>query len=317
MNAITNVWGAALMSLSVLHAAALNAEPAVRFLAIGDVPYSESEHALLADLLETALSQDPAFLVHVGDIKGGSALCTEAALARIAGLFRSQPVPVVYTPGDNEWTDCRRPSAGEYDPQERLGLLRRLFYSDPSVLRLGELGAEVPDQAFPENFQFLYEGVLFATVHVVGSRNNLRSGDPESLSEYRARSAANRRSVERIVATASAAGASAVVLIFHADPGFESDSQAQGFDALHEDIRRLLRGYSGPVLLIHGDTHRFTFDHPVRDPETGISRRRLSRLEVPGSPIVGGVWVTVDPTAKKPFSVKLVYPDARKSLLNE
>ena len=41
--------------------------------------------------------------------------------AQIAG-FPAVADPVVYTPGDNEWTDCHRASAGGYLPTERLAL---------------------------------------------------------------------------------------------------------------------------------------------------------------------------------------------------
>src|ERR671919_2379805 len=40
---------------------------------------------------------------------------------------------LIYTPGDNEWTDCHRPAAGAYDPLERLGFLRSVFFSEPTA----------------------------------------------------------------------------------------------------------------------------------------------------------------------------------------
>lgn len=317
MNVSITRWSVRLLLVSVLMPVSLDAAPVLRFFAMGDLPYWESEHLLLDELLDQELRQRPPFMVHVGDVKGGREPCTEAALARIADLFQSQPFPVVYTPGDNDWTDCRRAAAGGYDPEERLALLRHLIYSDPSVLRLAELGAVSDDQAFPENFSFLYQGVLFATVHLVGSRNNLNPSDPQAQAEHEMRSAANQRHLDRVIAAANAADASAMVLVFHANPSFEAASPPQGYGPFLEDLARLLRGYPGPVLAIHGDTHRYKFDHPMRNPDTGREQPRFTRLEVPGSPVVAGVWVTIDAGAAEPFAVELAYPDAREGLMGE
>ena len=38
--------------------------------------------------------------------------------------------PLVHTPGDNEWTDCYRKKAGEFDPLERLAKVRAMFFPD-------------------------------------------------------------------------------------------------------------------------------------------------------------------------------------------
>ena len=55
--------------------------------------------------------------MHVGDFKAQSVPCSDAEFEKIRDLFKSYPTPVVYTPGDNEWTDCHGVGA---DPVERL-----------------------------------------------------------------------------------------------------------------------------------------------------------------------------------------------------
>jgi hypothetical protein len=306
----------------LLLAFALAATPApaasgVRFLAIGDVPYSAAEFRVLRTFLAEEVKKGPPFVIHVGDIKGGSEPCTDARLREIAELFRAQPVPVVYTPGDNEWTDCHRLMAGRYDPLERLGAVRRLFFGDPGVLKLNLLGAVHPESAFPEDYYFLYQGVMFAAVHAVGSHNNRNPKDSAAMLEFRARAAANRRLIRKTAAAANAAHATAVVVIFQADPGFGRSKPPRGFAPLWEDLRVLLKRFAGPVLAIHGDSHRYTFDHPLKDAATGRVETRFTRLEVPGSPIVGGVWVTVEPGAARPVRVNPVYPDARALFMGE
>jgi len=293
------------------------AESALRFFAFGDVPYTAAETEILESLLQEVRAQRPAFLVHVGDVKSGNAPCTARGLGHMADLFKTQPVPVVYTPGDNEWTDCHRDGAGGYDPLERLGVLRPLYFGDRNVLRLQDLDVSRENVAFPENYWFIRNGVVFVTVHIVGRHNNQDSADPAALVELGERSDANRRNLRTAVDAANAADATAFVLMFHANPGLEKQSPPLGFEYLHDDLASLLRDFSGPVLAIHGDTHKYRFDHPLRDPETGGAQQRFTRLEVPGSPMVGGVWVSVDPEAAEPFSVELAYPDAMEHLMEK
>jgi hypothetical protein len=293
----------------------LNAGDVVRFFAFGDLPYSAAEDEMLAALLADVSKEGPEFLVHVGDLKSGASPCTERALGRMATLFKEQTVPVVYTPGDNEWTDCHRWKAGGYDPLERLAVLRPLYYGEDDVLRLSELRVSRENASYPENYWFIVDGVFFATVHVVGSHNNLTPGNTAALDEAMTRSRSNRQHLQAAVEAANAVDASAFVLLFHANPGFEMPVPPRGFGRFSEDLAALLRNYSGPVLAIHGDTHTYRYDHPLRDPETGQAMQRFTRLEVPGSPVVGGVWVSVARGAAEPFSVEPTYPDSREQLI--
>jgi hypothetical protein len=292
------------LTLLALAAPALAAP--LRFFALGDTPYSEGEFLQLEGLLGEAAEARPAFVIHVGDIKSGTSICTDAYTARIAALFRSLPVPVAYTPGDNEWTDCWRAGG---DPMERLAGLRRDFYADPAVLRLGELGAVHPDPAYPENYYFLSRGALFVAVHVVGSKNGLERKEPDATAEWKARSAANRTLLKKAVAAAKADGAGALVVFFQADPLFEAPAAANGFAPLLVDLGWLSQAFAGPILVIHGDHHRYVLDQPLRDPQTGRPEPRLTRLQVPGSPLVAGVWITYDPSASEPFRFDRTYPD--------
>jgi hypothetical protein len=246
----------------------------------------------------------------VGDTKSGSAPCTDEHLASIAELFRAQPVPVVYTPGDNEWTDCHRESAGGLDPLVRLKRVRELYYGDPQVLRLAALGAVSQAPDYPENYFFMHSGTLIVALHLVGSQNGCDRSQPAALAECGARDAANRALLARALAAAETQGARALVIAVQANPLFERGRGPEGFRGFKQDLVDLLGRFPGPVLLIHGDTHRFRHDRPLIDPATGSPFERLVRVEVPGSPMVGGVWVSVDPDAPEPFSVRTRYASA-------
>jgi hypothetical protein len=244
---------------------AVQSAPALRFLAIGDVPYSNGEMAYLRTLLDDTTAQRPPFVIHVGDIKGGSQPCSDARIQGIADLFQEQPVPVLYTPGDNEWTDCHRERAGGRDPLERLAALRRIMFGEPSVLHNAALKPVVPDPAYPENLYFERDGVFFVLMHVVGSNNNFKPKSAAAMTEYRARNAANRALLEQALRAVNVLDAPALVIALHANPLFEEQGARRGFVALKQDLRRLLASYSGQVLLIHGDTHWFRFDQPLSD----------------------------------------------------
>ena len=310
------VWPAALLVL--LSAASARAET-LRFFAAGDLPYFAAETEQLRDLFDTAEAEGTPFLIHVGDIKSGSSPCTDVNLKEVADLFRARAVPVVFTPGDNEWTDCHRERAGAEDPLERLARVREIFYGDPGVLRLDRLrvvrgeGADATD--YPENYSFMRDGVLFVTIHVVGSNNGYAPDDPAAVAEFEARDVANVRFLRQATALAAERDATAMVIVFHANPQFEKAHPARGFVRLRRALVELMGAYPGPVLAIHGDTHRFKHDRPLIDPATGEPFKRFVRTEVPGSPVVGGVWVNVDPRAEEPFEVSEMYPISRDRLM--
>ena len=52
-------------------------------------------------------------------------------------------------------------------------------------------------------------------------------------------------------------------------------------------------GFDGEVLLVHGDTHRFRVDSPLRDPASGVPVANFTRVEVFGSPNVNWVRLRV------------------------
>jgi hypothetical protein len=87
----------------------------------GDWPYNQNllDHA---PQLINSVNSDPAvsLVIHVGDIHSGSAPCTSAGILppipasnpgwnqKIYYWFQQFKSPLVYTPGDNEWTDCHK-----------------------------------------------------------------------------------------------------------------------------------------------------------------------------------------------------------------
>ncbi|MGF1477404.1 MAG: hypothetical protein ACFB6S_17815 [Geminicoccaceae bacterium] len=93
----------------------------------------------------------PDFTVHIGDTKSGSTPCSDEELSNQLDFMNSFSTALVYTPGDNEWTDCYRERAGEFDPLERLAKIRELYFASnqslgqkpiENITRLEVFGAE-------------------------------------------------------------------------------------------------------------------------------------------------------------------------------
>jgi predicted phosphodiesterase len=93
----------------------------------GDTPYTHWERQHLPELMAEMDREDLTFVIHDGDIKSGSDECSDKAFDDILGIFANSAHPLIYVPGDNEWTDCHRRSNGGYQPLERLAKLRQLF----------------------------------------------------------------------------------------------------------------------------------------------------------------------------------------------
>jgi hypothetical protein len=74
-----------------------------------------------------------AFSVHDRDLKQGSGSpCDDALYGRAVGWFDSLEDAAMFTPGDNDWTDCDRPANGGFSSRERLDRERQLFFLTPS-----------------------------------------------------------------------------------------------------------------------------------------------------------------------------------------
>ena len=315
------------LSLLLPAAAPAAAEP-LRFAAFGDMPYCNRggadscavELARVEQLTEAINAVRPAFSIFLGDTKADGEACSDAIiLDRTAAWFNRIRGPLVYTPGDNEWTDCWQPRAGGFDPVERLGLLRARFFSAP--VSLGQAPMPLRRQsdldpgfrAYPENARWERDGITFLTLHVPGSDNNRpqdgRPGTPPGAAqEYPARNAANLAWLRQGFAAARASGSRAVVVAMQADMYFR-DRCGRGAVAGHVDTRNALaaaaRDFGRPVLLLHGDGHFWLRDNPM--PEAP----NLTRVMVPGDGDTRAVVVTIDSAASEPYRFEVVGPADR------
>ena len=288
----------------VLLAASLTTTPVafgqeVSVALFGDMPYTSAAlpdaEARYERLIAHMNTFDIAFGVHVGDIKAGSTRCDDLVYARNLELFNSFKAPIVYTPGDNEWTDCHRLNNGNFAPLDRLALLRSTFF--PSNLSLGQVPVELKRQpGYPENIRFIHGKLMLVTVHMPGSNNNrqqqiseLVAGEPrlnpyyDGDVEYTARNAANMAWLEETLSfAANHPTIKGVVVAFQANP-FERFLEPlsasnnnpylqSGFSDFITKLRSKtlqLQATGKHVLAVHGDTHVFRTGQVLTDTYPG------------------------------------------------
>ena len=276
------------------------------FVLIGDVPYFRLEELMLEQMFE-AFDDGLAFVIHIGDLKAGWERCDDALLEARAALLERSPVPLVYVPGDNEWSDCSRPRAGGFDPRERLDWLRRRFFSKPAAIggrpdRDGlafERQADARPGGLVENLRWRRDGVRFVTLNLPGGNNGLRAAGL-GVEDWRARERLNAEWLRGGYALAARERDAAVVVAAHANPRFDRRRQ-DGYADFRALLVELSEGFPGPTLFLHGDTHR----HGVEQ-----LTPKLLRVESFGSPFAN-LWVRidVDANADRPFRISRQWID--------
>ncbi len=300
----------------------------------GDLPYSEAQEVGVTRLIDDMNSQKLSFTVHDGDLKAGSnSLCDNALYAKALGYFNTLEAPAAFTPGDNDWTDCDRPSNGGFNSLERLDYERQVFFSTNFSLGRRQLAQEV--QTAPlclgvngavscvENRRWTFGRVTYATLNIQGSCNNLcdTAPDPE---EYAARNAANIAWMKETFKLAKERNSAAVMLISQANPGWDqtdptraplrdaktlvqTDGQPDGFKDFLLALRDEVIAFGKPVAYVHGDSHYFRIDKPFLDAQ-GRRLENFTRVETFGNNQGNGTndvqWikVSVNPRSREVFS---------------
>jgi hypothetical protein len=303
----------------------------------GDVPYSDVQTTsgvpnMIADMNRQRL----AFTVHDGDIKAGGSRCDDTVYAQFEAFLNSLRAPAMYTPGDNEWTDCDRPAAGGFDSEERLQHIRANLFDRATSHGQRRMRLAVQEAPYVENRRWRVDDVVYATLHVVGSDNNLGDVAPDPV-EWAARDAATNEWLRETFDEARRERAAGVLLVIQANPGFDasdptraplrdprtllaSTGRPDGFTNFLRALRAETIAFRRPVVMVHGDSHYFRIDQPLQD-EQGRRVENFIRLETPGDNAQNGnndvhwVKVAVDPSSREVFSFELqVVPGNRTAV---
>ena len=282
------------------------------FAAIGCLPYHyvPDIEARTARLTAEINRLQPAFTVHCGDIHSGGEPASDARFLAVRDWFDAFNHPLIYTPGDNEWTDAHRESVGRYEPLERLAKLREIFFAEEKSRGARPMDLITQRQMpgfgkFVENARWTVHGVVFATVHVVGSNNNQQPEILGAEAEFAERDAANIAWLKTVFAEARAASAPGVALFMQAQPfgyvwGIEGFMP--GFEAFLQTLQEEVRAFGRPVLLVHADDHRYKHQQQVAIASDFMPIPNLTRLETFGAHDMHAVVVLVDPASQAVFA---------------
>ena len=274
----------------------------------GDMPYNAlgtSQYpALLADINRAHV----VFSVHDGDLKaGGDGPCSDDLYYNALKYFNSLERPLVFVVGDNDWTDCwgrYGPATLPYfDPEERLGFERSLFFSTDRSLGQETLKVE-RQRGYPENQRWRRGPVVYLGLNVQGSNDNYPYHDTETGTGVPVRSDAEiqRQRNEEMARKAAAfswldAGfdyakrihAKGVMIIWQLDPNFNNEqhlTNPHDWDALPayvDKLRSVTEAFDGQVALVHGDSHYFKVDKPINRSSGGGVLANFTRVETFGA----------------------------------
>jgi len=174
-----------------------------------------------------------------------------------------------------------------------------------------------------ENRRWTLKGVVYATLNIQGSCNNLCDTMPDPA-EWAARNQANIAWMQQTFAKAKASNAAAIMFIGQADPGWdqsdatraplrdpktlaETDGQPDGFQAFLTAFRDQIVAFRKPVVYVHGDSHYFRIDRPLLDTQ-GRRLENFLRVETFGDNQANGnndvhwVKVLVDDRTREVFA---------------
>jgi hypothetical protein len=285
------------------------------FALVGDNPYSPQTYLRYERLIDDVNAHtEMAWVVHVGDVKGGGEPCTDEELTARFELNQRFDAPFILTPGDNDWLDCTRASAGGYNEWERLDFLRGLFYPTPGVVAGSSMTVDTQSAGdefseFVENALWEREGVVFATVHLNGPTEPPE--EPERMQrKFRAAEAWIREAFHR----AESSDASGLFLAMQTDPwviwGLPGILQQYcpacplprpALEWLDPVLIEGSLSFGRPVVLAVGDTHIFRVDKPLYTAERRLVEN-FTRVETFGFPDVHWVRVRVEPDTPWVFS---------------
>ncbi len=156
---------------------------AYRIGLFGDMPYNAQGKADYPYLLQDINRANVSFSTFDGDLKaGGDGPCSDSLYTTAIAGFNSLERPLVWVPGDNDWTDCwgrYGPGTAPFaDPIERLNHERQLF--TPTSQSLGEKTLTLTRESseggsyalYSENVRWTFGPVVYLGLNVQGSNDN-------------------------------------------------------------------------------------------------------------------------------------------------
>jgi hypothetical protein len=245
---------------------------------LADTPYSDKEKEMLqgpnGTIYRLINNLKPSVVMHLGDLKSGGKSCTDDLLRKHKALLvQIYPGKLIYTPGDNDWTDCDRISLPySFDELERLDFLITLMFETPPLLTKN-LPLIINQETQIENKLWINDRLAISTLHIVGTSNGRvnigKSNQKDAIKTVNKRDEKNLSWLKSIEDNSKEFDA--LIIGFQADIYQQSvvdastcdDTLVKGCDAFsfyRQAFRDLAQRINKPVLISHGDTGAFCFE---------------------------------------------------------
>jgi len=292
---------------------------------MGDQHYDAKSSAQFSNITADMNRANLAFVVHVGDIGSPNfGSCKDETFFKRRDEFNQSSHPLIFTPGDNEWTDCHE--AGIPDSLERLSKVREVFFQNDQTLgkstfTLNQQSNDPRYAKYRENARWVTGNVVFVTLHIPGSNNNF-GRTPQMDAEYVERNAANLEWMKQGFDYAKKNNNLGIMILIQGNPQFQDtwpqrrssvlglappSKKASGYAEFLSSLQKEVLAYNKPIALVHGDSHYFRVDKPlIFNDKSGAGRGRIienfTRVELFGYPEAHWVRATIDPSDPNLFS---------------
>ena len=249
----------------------------LHFYVMGDVPYREAER-IRFPLQISSLDVRPDFLVHVGDMKKHSTLCTPENYKEMADMLKAHSRPTFVVLGDNDWFECEHRIASYNLWQKHLSKMERNWPTS---------GFQVEHQENrTENFAFVHNHVLVMGLHVVHASFNVEP----MLYDIVEDTVSFFQSYFDLMTSDEI---QAVVIFGHA---FPFHPKFKAFQSVL--MEAVVFATDTSFLYIQGDDHVFQVDNPLESPNNFL------RVVVDRGGIADPLEVVVDTSSPYPFKLK-------------
>jgi len=303
--------------------------PRYAFAVVANVITAQREEASAQRLID-AIGLDPqtAFIVYNGNLKGSREVCADALYERRHDMLEASRAPLVFVPGQHDWSSCGTSGSGAYDPLERLDLLRQTFFSDPTTLGQNPLALALTRESeisrfrpYRENVRWQLGDTVFVAMNVPDGNNHFLNAGGRN-GEFEDRVIANGFWLEHAAEYAKRRNARAIVIFIQADPLQEHDERTDrfawlrfghrtrdGYLEFRRNLIRLAETFRGPIVLVHtADTklaRGFAIDQPLRN-EKGAKVTNFTRIEFAlHDPLTQWLEVDADMTRRTPLRVSV------------
>ena len=252
------------------------------FWVVGDTSYSSAAATALNGYMNS-VPQDAQFVVHLGDIWGGThrspALSGYQAVANTM-LQSSKPVFMVL--GDNEYNDTTNPTLAYQNWTTTFNQFDQHWCPPFQVDR---------QPARAENFAFVDNGVLYLGISLVG-------GAVFSSQEWAQRSADDLAWIQSNFAQYKDQVSSAVIFA-QASPTYK------GYGAFESGFVAAAQDFASPILYLQGDLHKWQMDTSFLG---APNITRVVNAATGNGPDTAPLMVTVTNDPTHPFSFDHGFP---------